>query len=71
MSTQIYEEVRCDYRYGNYYYIDAWWPGDDQGHTIAAVHSSGDVFRIPCYAMDDQAEKVISEVVAKIREEQC
>ena len=46
-KERYYDEVRNNYTDGNFTYIDAWEHDKDEGHTVAVVHGTGDVFYIP------------------------
>lgn len=69
-KERYYDEVRNNYTDGNFTYIDAWEHDKDEGHTVAVVHGTGDVFYIPGYRIDSLVEEAIDEVIDKIKQRQ-
>lgn len=66
-----YNEIKSNYRDGNFTCIDAWETDDEneEGKVIAVVHNSGDVYYIDKRAMyDEQVTAEINKVLTTIKD---
>jgi len=63
-----FEEIRNDYCDGEYYHIDAWEHGKEEGRTIAVINArNGDVYFVDNMAIGDaEVNAAIGEVKKNI-----